>query len=103
MPVVAEDPVERFNRKAFSFYIGELDSFSIACPDVEVDVKFRVWNHYTKGSGGFEKPVKIPYNVGRHRFLQVLKAMLTVYALQTVIGKWDFFSYVPAQVNSRHP
>ncbi len=94
MPVIAEDPVERFNRKAFSFHIREFDGFSVACPNVEVDVKFRVGNHYTNGSGGFEKSVKIPHDVGRHRFLEVLKAMLAVYALQTVIGKRDSFSYV---------
>jgi len=103
MPVIAEDPVERLNRKAFSFHVGEFHSFSTACLNVEVDVKLRVWNHYTNGSIGLEKPVKIPHNVGRHRFLQVLKAMLAVYALETVIGKRDSLSYVPAQVNSRHP
>lgn len=66
MPVIAEDPVERFNRKAFSFNVWEFDSFSTARPYVEVDVKLRVWNHYTNGSGGSKKPVKIPRNVSRH-------------------------------------
>jgi hypothetical protein len=63
MPVIAEDPVERFNWKVFPLHVGEFDSFSIARPNVEVDVEFRVRNHDTKGSGGFEKPVKIPHGL----------------------------------------
>src|ERR1035441_8029775 len=103
MAVIPENPVERFNREAFSFHVWEFDSFSIARPNVEVDVKFRVRNHDTKGSGGFQKPAKIPHDGGCPRFLQVLKAMLAVYALQTVIRKRDSLSYIPAQVNSGNP
>ena len=65
MPVIAEDPVEGFNRKAFSLRVGEFDRLSIARSNVEIDVKLRIRDHHTNGSVGFEKPVKIPHNVAR--------------------------------------
>jgi len=96
MAVIAEDPIEGFNRKALSFHVGEFDSLSIPRLYVEVDVELCVRNHDAKDSGGFQKPPKISHDGGRHRLLQMLKAMLAVYALQTVIRKRDSLSYIPA-------
>jgi hypothetical protein len=103
MPVFAKDPIERVNRKAFSFHVGKLDRFSGACLEVEIDVKFRVWNYYTKRSLGLEKPVEIAHNVGGYCFVEMLKAMFAVDALQTVVGKRYTFSYVPAEIDPGHP
>ena len=68
MPVIAEDPVERFNRKAFSFHVGEFDTFSVASPNVKVDVKLRIWDDQANGSCGLEQPAKIPQDFLRNRF-----------------------------------
>jgi len=43
-PVLPENSIERINGQAGSFDIREAHSFSVASPNVEVDVNFRVWD-----------------------------------------------------------